>query len=1036
MEETSGEECFPPMKKGAYNLDFLDDNACFNPFESKCKLGESPPSESSFDENINPFQTKTKLGHSPPQNPADDNFNPFKTDSKLRHSPEPVNNLNYEEKNGNQIDDMDNLSFDQERYIEDEELDDFSDPMFDYGSENTPIIDKNISIVTADKDQCGAALNHSDREQSYDSLEENVTQDEFIDNDFAFTGNRDSMTHPADAYDDFKDAESYDNISRNDDLTETDRQLKKEMVHKVKPLDLKKHFDELEELVSLEVRKDSQELVEEPINNINNNNLKGSESDQEESFPYSDAAADQIEDSEIPSFDQVSEAHPLPIPNLTTENSDEQEKLSPDFDDGILQENLVPTKEDIYKKEQNEFSSLDVLGREEHKSEPIDDLSSSTVLNSPNLCEDSGLGDSIVTSGSEDLDKADDMKSEEGMESLPATPDALSDQNLTLSQKNDAGFEDDEDFQPDELLPEMSQAQLADNGEEFFSENISENMCTALENGKLNTAHDLDLIAGIDPKSKSLVDEPETECLKGLPCRESCEEFKEIGESLFSDEQQGEIEKSIDNNSQSAFGESTVFEKDLGEIQTENIIDNIQNDEEVLEESVLPLCIPGKQIDTEGEIEEFNLPLSISNTEESVAAKEHDELEDNLDSINDSAALDDCNFSPAIEEILDLPMENVPGEAIDDVETYNSSMTTLTTKFNDESDFDKVEAILGLDTADDLEHKSVEDSKDRLKAISCEDHPDDVCSETNIEHSSELNKDYGLLSGLDNEKLPENKSEDFSHAFKMSENEINNITNAGESFGDEFKLEEFKTDELFDTMSKHESLSENEIQYISKIFNQDSDTSDPNTAAVATDIGNTIENKMGLKFNKSSEENISLNDLSPNKSLESIDKLFAKSRNNVPEKVPSAESSQMSVIGALVVGSQLIASAVLGPSAVCPPALKSPYFNSPLHETQQLMGKPPSPQAFPPAASCVSPGNKQINAETESTEDGAILHPLTTMSEESDSQPSSEALVLDLQSKEFAVENGTVSSQSKDCVTAPQMRVTSISAEANMLEDG
>ncbi|CAE1244899.1 unnamed protein product [Acanthosepion pharaonis] len=455
------------------------------------------------------------------------------------------------------------------------------------------------------------------------------------------------MTHPADAYDDFKDAESYDNISRNDDLTETDRQLKKEMVHKVKPLDLKKHFDELEELVSLEVRKDSQELVEEPINNINNNNLKGSESDQEESFPYSDAAADQIEDSEIPSFDQVSEAHPLPIPNLTTENSDEQEKLSPDFDDGILQENLVPTKEDIYKKEQNEFSSLDVLGREEHKSEPIDDLSSSTVLNSPNLCEDSGLGDSIVTSGSEDLDKADDMKSEEGMESLPATPDALSDQNLTLSQKNDAGFEDDEDFQPDELLPEMSQAQLADNGEEFFSENISENMCTALEN----------------------------------------------------------------------------------------------------------------------------------------------------------------------------------------------------------------------------------------------------------------------------------------------------------------------------------------------------------------------------------------------------DKLFAKSRNNVPEKVPSAESSQMSVIGALVVGSQLIASAVLGPSAVCPPALKSPYFNSPLHETQQLMGKPPSPQAFPPAASCVSPGNKQINAETESTEDGAILHPLTTMSEESDSQPSSEALVLDLQSKEFAVENGTVSSQSKDCVTAPQMRVTSISAEANMLED-
>lgn len=1018
MEETSGEECFPPMKKGAYNLDFLDDNACFNPFESKCKLGESPPGKSGFDENINPFQTKTKLS---PQNPADDNFNPFKTDSKLRHSPEPVNNLNYEEKNGNQIDDMDNLSFDQERYIEDEELDDdFSDPMFDYGSENTPIIDKNISIVTTDKDQGGAALNHSDREQSYSSLEENVTQDEFIDNDFGFTGNRDSVhghnsiKDPDDAYDYFKDAESYDNISRNDDFTETDRQLKKEMVHKVKPLDLKKHFDELEELVSLEVRKDSQELVEEPINNINN--LKGSESDQEESFPYSDAAADQIEDSEIPSFDQVSEAHPLPIPNLTTENLDEQDKLSPDFDDGIPQENLVPTKEDIYKKEQNEFSPLDVLGREEHKSEPIDDLSSSTVLNSPNFCEDSGLGDSIVTSGSEDLDKADDMKSEEGMESLPATPDALSDQNLTLSQKNDAGFEDDEDFQPDELLPEMSQAQLADNGEEFFSENISENMCTALENGKLNTAHDLDLITGIDPTSKSLVDEPEAECLKGLPCREPCEEFKEIGESLFSDEQQGEIEKSIDNNSQSAFGENTVFEKDLGEIQAENIIDNIQNDEEVLEESVLPLCIPGKQIDTEGEIEEFNLPLSISNT---VAAKEHDELEDNLDSINNSAALDDCNFSPAIEEILDLSMENVPGEAIDDVETCNPS-TTLTTKFNDESDFDKVEAILGLDTADDLANKSVEDSKDRLAAISCEDHPDDVCSETNTEHSSELNKDYGLLSELDNEKLPENKSEDFSHAFKMSENEINNITNAGESFGDEFKLEEFKTDELFDTVSKHESLSE----------------SDPNTAAIATDIGNTIEDKMVLKANKSSEENISLNDLSPNKSLESIDKLFAKSRNNVSEKVPSAESSQMSVIGALVVGSQLIASAVLGPSAVCPPALRSPYFNSPLHETQQLMGKPPSPQASPPAASCISSGNKQISAETESTEDGAILHPLTTMLEESDSQPSSESLVLGLQSKKFAVENGAVSSQSKDCVTAPQMRVTSISEEANMLEDG
>ena len=1071
MEETSGEESIPIPKRGTYNLDFLDDNACINPFESKCKLGQSPTGNSDFDENINPFKSKSKIGHSPPQNLADNNFNPFKSSSAMRHSPVPFSNQNYNEQNGNQSEnDMNNLQFDQKRYIEDEELDDnFSDPMFDYGSENAEIINKDISIATGGKDECGVALTNADRVQSFDSLEENSPQDKFTDDDFGSPCSGDSINdcnpktyQDDDVYDDFKDAESpnesisgsnvFGSVLAETDrplydegdivgsmLTGTDRPLHNEVVQNINPLGLKEDFEECEEVDSLD-GEDIKEIDEDLVKSMNND-LKGPESDPGETFPYSDVTERQSEDREISQFSQTPEV--LPVPTLANEIPDEQGKLPARFDDGIHQGNL--TKEEIFKEESNEFTPLNVLDNEKHK--PSDDVSSTMLLSSTNLCEDSGLGDSIVTSGSEDLDKADDMKSEEGMESLPATPDALSDQNMTLSQKNDAGFEDDEDFQPDELMPELYQAQSADNGEELFSENNFENACTALENSKLNTAHDLDLISQIECKSDSSLKEPEAEYLKELTCREQCGEFEKNREKWegFSGEQQGEVEKSIDNNCQSAFEENTVLKKDLEEIQAENVIGNIQNGEQ---ESLLPSCNPEKQVDSQGLIAglaQLYPALNFSNSEESITAEELAELKNILDSLKNNETLHEYNFPPDIEKLLGLSMDTVPKEAIgDDIEFDDPSETAFTTKCTAISDFDKMGDILGLNTgADDLDSESLEDSENMQTVVGC----GDDCIDTNFESRSELNHDYEHLMQLSSEDASKSNRENYSHAYDetVSQNEIDATAYMGENLGDELQFGEFNADELFNTMSKNESLSENKIQDISKLFNQDTEIGDPSMATVASDIAHSIGNRIGLKASGSCEEKISLSDLSPNKSVESVDKLFNKSKDNTQDSVLSAEMSQMSVFGALVVGSQLIASAVLGPSAVCPPALKSPYFNFPLHElglpdNYPHTDKPPSPQTSLPAASHVSFGNEQVGVDAESSKNGSVLHPLTTKLEEFNSQPSSEFLGLGPQSKESsAVENGAAvaaASQSKDCASAPPMRVTSISAEETLLEDG
>ncbi|GAB1603935.1 hypothetical protein Ahia01_000674800 [Argonauta hians] len=73
----------PVLPRGQYNLDFLDD---LNPFETKTKVGNSPPNSPGH-LSVNPFQTKSKVGNSPPNSPGHLNVDPFQSKSKIGNSP-------------------------------------------------------------------------------------------------------------------------------------------------------------------------------------------------------------------------------------------------------------------------------------------------------------------------------------------------------------------------------------------------------------------------------------------------------------------------------------------------------------------------------------------------------------------------------------------------------------------------------------------------------------------------------------------------------------------------------------------------------------------------------------------------------------------------------------------------------------------------------------------------------------------------------------------------------------------------------------
>lgn len=75
--EDSAESDAIPIPKGSYNLDFLDHlDENINPFQSKSKIGSSPPVGGDvkpsqppveFEDTIDPFKTKNNMASSPPQ---------------------------------------------------------------------------------------------------------------------------------------------------------------------------------------------------------------------------------------------------------------------------------------------------------------------------------------------------------------------------------------------------------------------------------------------------------------------------------------------------------------------------------------------------------------------------------------------------------------------------------------------------------------------------------------------------------------------------------------------------------------------------------------------------------------------------------------------------------------------------------------------------------------------------------------------------------------------------------------------------------
>ncbi|XP_071090115.1 transforming acidic coiled-coil-containing protein 3-like isoform X2 [Haliotis cracherodii] len=84
-DPASGDHSSPlPVPKGSYTFNFEDFDEGSNPFQSKTKLGQSPPVN-------DPFKPRKKIANSPPRSDGfggnEEEINPFKSKSKMAHSP-------------------------------------------------------------------------------------------------------------------------------------------------------------------------------------------------------------------------------------------------------------------------------------------------------------------------------------------------------------------------------------------------------------------------------------------------------------------------------------------------------------------------------------------------------------------------------------------------------------------------------------------------------------------------------------------------------------------------------------------------------------------------------------------------------------------------------------------------------------------------------------------------------------------------------------------------------------------------------------
>ncbi|XP_052828701.1 protein PFC0760c isoform X3 [Octopus bimaculoides] len=121
---------------------------------------------------------------------------------------------------------------------------------------------------------------------------------------------------------------------------------------------------------------------------------------------------------------------------------------------------ILDDNEELSTQKDKEFLLFEKLENE---------MTSDSITSSPNLCEDSGIGESIVTSCSEDLGKGDDLRSEEGMDSLPLSPSDNCDlTNLATSPKDETCF--DEELQPEAMIIKGNTFS-SENGEKLHSDN-------------------------------------------------------------------------------------------------------------------------------------------------------------------------------------------------------------------------------------------------------------------------------------------------------------------------------------------------------------------------------------------------------------------------------------------------------------------------------------------------------------------------------------------------------------------------------------
>ncbi|XP_029645071.1 protein PFC0760c isoform X4 [Octopus sinensis] len=266
------------------------------------------------------------------------------------------------------------------------------------------------------------------------------------------------------------------------------------------------------------------------------------------------------------------------------------------------------------------------------------EMTSDSITSSPNLCEDSGIGESIVTSCYEDLGKGDDLRSEEGMDSLPLSPSDNCDlTNLATSPKDETCF--DEDLQAEAMIIKGN-TYSSENGEKLHSDND-------FGNGRISLA---------------VKEESDKNVTKELYTETSIKDTDLALEDKLKDGQGTVSEK----ENLGATKENPPLDYDTGNIPEFSLEDNDLNSKILEELNGLSIDTNRKELSTDRDYKDIDLALKMSESEKTdpkINLNGHSNNtnlmgKDNVENIYSSTQGDQSRLNDEYDEFADVEVKD------------------------------------------------------------------------------------------------------------------------------------------------------------------------------------------------------------------------------------------------------------------------------------------------------------------------------------------------------------------------------------------